>query len=203
MTTTSAPVAASTGPASAAGGAVGRVDDDAQAVEAPPLEHVDDVLAIGRAVLDVDQLGRVAAGRGQRQHVGLDALLDVVAELPAAGGEQLDPVVPVGVVRCRDHPAEAVAAGGLEGHDRRRHDAEAVDDDALAGQAGDEGGLQHRRGEAGVAADDGLRPAEHPRRGAAEVEGEGGGEVGVGDAADAVGPELHVSSARRAGLSAS
>ena len=78
-----------------------------------------------------------------------------------------------------------------------------MDDDALAGEAGDEGGLQHRRGEAGVAADDGLRPAEHARRGATEVEGEGGGEIDVGDAADAVGAELHVSSASRVGLSAS
>ena len=43
----------------------------------------------------------------------------------------------------------------------------------------------------GVAADDGLGAAEHAGRGAAEVEGERRGEVGVGDAPDAVGAELH------------
>ena len=73
----------------------------------------------------------------------------------------------------------------------RGHDAEAVDDDAFAGQAGDERRLQHGRRQAGVATDDGFRAAEDTAGGATEVEGERGGEVDVGDAADAVGPELH------------
>jgi hypothetical protein len=94
-------------------------------------------------------------------------------------------------VRRRDHGAEDTAARRLEGDDRRRDDAEAVDGNAFARQPGDEGGFEHRRGHAGVAADHGLAAAEHARRRPAEVERERRREVGVGDAADAVGAELH------------
>ena len=174
-----------------AGGPVGGVDDDPQPVAAGAPRGRRGRGRVGRAVLDVDELGRVAVGRRQGDDVGLDALLDVVGQLGAAAGEQLDAVVAVRVVRGRDHRPEAAAAGRLEGDDGRRHDAEAVDDDALAGQPGDERRLQHRRRDAGVAADDGLGAAEDAGRGAAEVEGERRGQVGVGDAADAVGAELH------------
>ena len=174
-----------------AGGPVGGVDDDAQPVQPAAGEGPQDVLAVGPAVLDVDELRRVAVGRRQGPDLGLDASLDVVGQFGATAGEQLDAVVAIGVVGRRDDRPEAVATGRLERHDRRRHDAEAVDDDALAGQPGDEGGLQHRGREAGVAADDGLGTAEHAGRGAAEVERERRRQIGVGDAADAVGAELH------------
>ena len=75
--------------------------------------------------------------------------------------------------------------------DEHPADAEAVHDDALAGQTGDEGGFEHRRRDAGVAADHRLRPAEHAGGGAPEVEREGRREIDVGDAANAVGAELH------------
>ena len=59
----------------------------------------------------------------------------------------------------------------LEGDHRGRHDTEPVDDDALAGETGDEGGLEHRRRHAGVATEtDGRRrcrraPGPRPGRG--------------------------------------
>jgi hypothetical protein len=91
----------------------------------------------------------------------------------------------------RDHRAQAVATGGLEGDHRRGHHTEAVDDDALAGETGDERRFEHGGRQAGVAADDGFGAAEDAGGGAPEVERERRGQVDVGDAPDAVGPELH------------
>ena len=108
IATTSAPAAASSGPAMRAGGPVGGVDDDAQPVEAAAVEGGEDVVA-GRPGCP----RRRAAGPGRRSAAGrahdlaLDALLDVVGELRPAAGEQLDAVVAVRVVRRRDHRAEA------------------------------------------------------------------------------------------------
>ena len=84
MATTSAPVAASSGPASALAAPLAASTTIAQPVEAAPVERGEDVVAVGRAVLDVDQLGRVAGRRRQVDDVGLDALLDVVGQLRAA-----------------------------------------------------------------------------------------------------------------------
>ena len=175
-----------------AGRPVGRVDDDAQPVEAAAGDRGEHVLPVLRAVLDVDELGRIADRRGQIADRPFDALLDLVGELRPAACEQLDPVVGVRVVRRRDHRPEGVPTGRLVGDDRRRDHAEPVDDDSFAGQPGDERGLEHRRGHPGVAPDHGFRTTQHPGRGPAQVEREGSGEVGVGDAANAVRAELHV-----------
>ncbi len=156
------------------------------------------MVAIRRAVLDVDQLRRLPRRHRQGDDVGLDALLQGVGELGAAAVEQLDAVVAVGVVRGRDHRPEAAAACGLEGDNGCGHDAEAVDDDALAGQPRDERRLEHRRRDTGVSADDRLGAAEDAGSGAPEVEGERRGQVGVGDSTDAVGSELHARRRRAA-----
>ena len=129
------------------------------------------------------------AGAGERvgprtpSSCGLDRRLDLVGELAAAGGEQLDAVVVEGVVRRRDDGAGDAGIGADPGDRRRRRDAEQEGVDALGRQPGDEGGLQHRPGTAGVAPDGERRAgAEDPGRGAAEGEGELGGQLRVGDA---------------------
>ena len=174
-----------------AGRPIGRIDDDAQPVETTAGQRAEHVLPVLRAVLDVDELRRIAHGCGQVANHALDALLDLVGELGPAPREQLDPVVPIRVVGRRDHRSERVATRRFVGDDRRRNHAEPVDDDPFSGQAGDERGFEHRRGQPGVATDHGLRSSEHTRCGAAEIQREGGSEVGVGDAANAVGAELH------------
>ena len=178
-------------PGDPAARSIGSVDDDPHPVEPAPLEELEQVVAIRRAVLDVDQLRRLHRRHRQGDDVGLDALLQGVGELRAAAVEQLDPVVAVRVVRRRDHRPQAAAPCGLEGDDRRRHDAETVDDDALAGEPRDERRLEHRRRDTGVSADDRLGAAEDAGSGAPEVECERRSQVGVGDSPDTVGSELH------------
>ena len=88
-------------------------------------------------------------------------------------------------------PTAAPPRARLECDGRRRCDAEAADLDSLGRQPGDEGGLQHRRGEPAVTADDGERSREHLGRGTTEVERERGRQIGVCPATDTVGAELH------------
>ena len=64
-----------------------------------------------------------------------------------------------------------------------------VDVHALAGQAGGQGGLEQRARAPGVPADGEAVAAEHPGRGAPEGERQLGGQLGVGEAPDAVGAE--------------
>jgi hypothetical protein len=62
--------------------------------------------------------------------LGLDALLHVVGELPAARGEQLDAVVRVHVVRGGDHgPGNRLGRGQMQPYERKRQGP-------LAGMAG-------------------------------------------------------------------
>ena len=68
----------------------------------------------------------------------LDGVLELVGELEAAAGEELDAVVGHRVVRRREHDAEVGAdVGGEEGDGRRRQHAGVEDVDARDGQPGD------------------------------------------------------------------
>ena len=68
-------------------------------------------------------------------------VLDLVGELRAAAGEELDAVVRRRVVRGGDHHAEVgVEVGHQEGGGRGRDDAGVVDVDAGAGEPGRDGG---------------------------------------------------------------
>ena len=74
--------------------------------------------------------------------------------------------------------------------------AHALDVDALGRQPRSQGGLEQRAGATGVAghddpgADPRLGPAQHPGRGAAEGQHQLGGELGAGQATDAVGASV-------------
>ena len=164
--------------------------------EVPALERTNEVGEVVRGLLGIEQLGRFARRRREIVDLTLDARFDLVGQLDAAAGEQLDAVVAIGVMRGRDDRPDGVAAGGLERHGGCRHDTETVDDDPLRSHPGDERRLEHCRRHACVAADNGFDALvrsgrQYPRRGTAEVEGERGGQVDVGDAADTVRPEFH------------
>ena len=83
--------------------------------------------------------------------VRFDAILDLVGELGAADGEQLDAVVGGGVVRCRDHDAEVGAAvGDEERRGRCRHDAGVEDVDAGTREACCDGGSEELAGDPAI-----------------------------------------------------
>ncbi len=129
----------------------------AQIVALGPIEGFDPAGMLRRRRRVVDQL--------------LDPRLGLVVELASGSGEQLDPVVPVGVVRGRDDrgQVEAVGAGEQQGRRRRQHTAE-VDVSPGFGDARSQRGLQHRAGLARVADDQDPRAigAERRRAGTAD-----------------------------------
>ena len=137
---------------------MGAVDDDPQAVEAVRQAWP----AAGRRTgrwRPASRRTRPTRGAGRPlprlAHAALDRVLDVVGQLVAALGEELDPVVRHGVVRRREHDAEVGAGvGDQPGDGRRRQHAGVVDVDPGAGQAGDDG-----RGRGTP-----QRPAGHARR---------------------------------------
>ena len=107
------------------GGAVGAVDDDAEAFE----RQIARQRALGEfdvAVLDaVDAAGAAEIGRGGEAlaEVGVDQALDLrldrVGQLVAVRAEELDAVVVIGIVRGGDHDAEIAAHGPRQHGDRR------------------------------------------------------------------------------------
>ena len=175
---------------------VGAVDDDAQPGEVAALDRADDVGDVVGRLLGVVQLGRLAGRRRQRDDLALDALLDLVGQLRAARGEQLDAVVVVRVVRRRDHRTDGVASA--RPRTRRR------------GSARRRGGGRRRppprarrrtppRASPSRCGCRRRRPlrhlfarGQHPRRGAPEVEGERRRSGRCWRRPDSVGPELHV-----------
>jgi hypothetical protein len=132
------------------------------------------------------------AGPVRRVQPGLHGGLGLVGQLEAVGGEELDAVVAVGVVRGGDdgRQVEAVTAQ-QQRRGRRGQDAAEQDVAAGRGDPGAERGLEHLPGLARVADD------EHPRRlggglqrrRLAQGERQLGGQQLAGDATDAVGPE--------------
>ena len=61
------------------------------------------------------------------EDVGLDRVLQLVGELVAVGAEDLDAVVPPGIVRGRNHDARRHAVGAREIRDARRGDDAGAD----------------------------------------------------------------------------
>ena len=142
----------------------------------------------------------IAAGLDRRavQRVELAArspLSTSSGELRAAGGEQLDAVVAVRVVRGRHHrphapvrrarrrrpPASARRRGGARRRPPRR----------ARRRTPPRASASTSRVSPPITTVGVVAGRQHPRRGTTEVEGERGGQLGVGDAADTVGPELH------------
>ena len=137
----------------AAGCAVGAVQDNLQAVQAvrKRAEQVHDVavLGVGEAL---DAAHFAADGpEGLLAQLLLDGVLDVVGQLLAAAGEELDPVVRRGVVGGGDHHAEVgVEVGHQVGGRRGGEHAGVVDVDAGAGEPGLHGGGEELATGAGV-----------------------------------------------------
>ena len=186
------------------GGAVGAVDDDLDAVEGQLLrEGVFQELDVAPdRVVDAlrlaDRVGRGArpvVAAADRLHAPLDLGLDLVGQLEAVGGEDLDAVVLVRIVRRADHEARVRAhRPGDErdpGRGQRAHQQHvgAGGDDPRLQRA-----LQHVAGQARVLADHdasrALGAAEPLRHRLPEAQRHlRGHRVAVGDAADAVSSE--------------
>ncbi len=188
------------------------VEDDLQSVEAVG-EHADEVgdvlvepLVVVPDAADAGTGRAVPGGTGAVLGVdGLDAVLQLVGELVAAAGEELDAVVGHGVVAGGQHHAEVGAERAGEVGDRgRRQHADPQHVHTGAGQARDHRGLQELPGGARIPADhrgrpvpgEGARLGQYVRRGDGEAQRQLGRQIRVGDAAHAVRAEesSHLSS---------
>jgi hypothetical protein len=151
----------------------------------------------GTAVADAADLG--AGGTCPRLlEPALDEDLDVVVELVAAPGQELDAVVGHRVVARRDHHAHVgVEESGEEGGTWRGNDTQPVHVDAGGGEAGHHSRLEELAGSPGVTSHDRGGPLVGERAGLAEhvgsrdrqVERELGGQVAVGEASHPIGAE--------------
>ena len=122
-------------------------------------EQVHDVAVLG--VGEALDAAHVAAHgpEGLLAELRLDGVLDLVGQLLAAAGEELDAVVRRRVVRGGDHHAEVgVEVGHQEGGGRGGEDAGVVDVDPGAGEPGLHGGGDELAAGPGVAGDHGARP---------------------------------------------
>ena len=199
MATTSAPAAANSARGDGAGGAVGAVDDDAQPGEVAALEGVDAGGRRSRASPRRRAAGPARrVGGGRSSDLALDALLDLVGQLDAAAGEQLDAVVAVRVVRGRDHRPDGVAparprrpppaSARRRGGGRRRPRLPCPATNAASSIA-----VDTRVSPPTTASTPSSAPAASTRAAARpRSRANDGGQVGVGDPANTVGPELHV-----------
>ncbi|CAM5290842.1 hypothetical protein SRIMM317S_00494 [Streptomyces rimosus subsp. rimosus] len=178
------------------------VDDDLQAVQAVG-QHAhqmgDVVVEALVVVLDPADTG---AGRPVPRLAGavrpvrtLDAVLQLVGELVAAAGEELDAVVGHRVVAGGEHHAQVGAERpGQVRHGRGRQHAHPQHVHARAGQARHDRGLQELSRRPRIAPDHGHRPVpleragfrEHMRRRDRETERQLGRQIGVGDTAHTV-----------------
>ena len=127
-----------------------------------------------------------------------DRVFELVGQLVAAPGEELQPVVRHRIVaRRQHHPDVRPQLRGEVRDRRRRNDADAQDVDTRAGEAGDDRRLEKLPRRTRVAADHGDRPvafegtrvAQHVRRRHRQLEHEFGGQMPVRDTAHAVGTE--------------
>ena len=138
-------------------------------------------------------LARLLAEIGIEQR--LDLGFDLVAELVAVRPEQLDAVVVERIVRGRDHHAEIGAHRARQHADRRRRDRAGEQHvHADRGEAGDQRGLDHVAGQAGVLADQDAMAVfavlEDQPGGLTDLERQFRGNDPVGPAANAVGAEI-------------
>ncbi len=181
------------------GGAVCAVHDHGQPVELDGAGLADLPEVTVQRILGVDHPAHFRAD-GTQPRSGRDQILDLVfgrvVELVPARPEDLDAVVGHRVVRRGDHHAEVGVVGvGQVGHRRGRQHTGPQRVDALTGQAGDHGGFQHLAAGTGIATDhrdtspSAVRPGQPPCGGGAEGQRELGGELAIGDPADAVSAE--------------
>ena len=183
------------------GGAVGAVDDHAQAFE----REIARQRALGEfdvAVVNaVDALGAAEFGAlGEAlDHVAVDQRFDVVlglvGKLVAVGPEQLDAVVVERIVRGRDHDADVGPHRARQhGDGRGRHRAEQQHVHADRGEARDQRRLDHVAGQPGILADHHamamLAAAEHKAGRLSDLERQLRRDHAVGAAANAVGTEI-------------
>ncbi len=183
------------------GGAVGAIDDNAQAFERHGLGQ----RQLGEfdvAILHaVDALGAAEIGAfGELLgEIGIDQLFDLgfhfVTELVAVRSEQLDAVVVERIVRSRDHDAKIGAHRARQHADRRRRDwAGQQHIHADRGEACDQRVLDHVAGQTGVLADQDavtvLTVPEDQSCGLADLERQFRGNDPVGKATNAVSPEI-------------
>ena len=181
------------------GRTVGAVDDHPQSLQRRVVPKGSD--EVGDVALNRTQVGRDTphgGAHGSRPglaHPGLDRVLEVVVELDAAPGEELDAVVGHGVVRRRDHDAEvSVHVVDQESHRGGGHDTEPHDVDTGRREARDDGGLKELAAGPGVAPHERHRPVPGERPCLAQdvcgcdrqVESHFSGEFDVRDATDAV-----------------
>ncbi|MNV05499.1 hypothetical protein D3C71_958400 [compost metagenome] len=187
------------------GGTVRAVQHDLQAAQVERTRHA------GLAELDVAahciarahrlaQPVRLGGGEGAVQR-GLQRQFGGIVELLAIGGEELDAVVVMRVVRGTDDDAGIGAQGaGQEGHRRGRHRAEQLHIHAAGDQAGFQRRFEHVAGDARVLADHHHRAvpgtvavalAQHPAQCIAQAQHEVGRDHALADpTADAVGAEV-------------
>ncbi len=181
------------------GGAVGAVDDDAQPVETPALNGVDEMVLVVRHRVGIDgdhphtvsggTAGRPLRIRHDRIELAFDLPLEVDGQLRPQQAEELDAVIAEGVVRGRDDGAGGLAQHGHRGDARGGEHTEVDDVGPLRGEAGGEGGLEQRARAARVAADHEGRGGEDAGGGAAEGQRQLGGQLLVGNSAHAIGTE--------------
>ncbi len=153
------------------------------------------------------RVGAVAGGCGDGVRQGLrplqvpllDPSLDIVPELHAPGGEQLDAVVVKRVVGGRDHGRRHAAVSRHPGHGRCRQHPKVLDLDTGGGQTPGQSGGQGRARLPGVGTDDESRPAQNLGRGQAERYGHRPGDFGFGSSPYPVGAECGDGHARHLG----
>ena len=174
------------------GGAVGAVEDDPAAGEV----EREGGLELAQVVVEAAvQLAHAAGARRRPARSSISASIRASSSSASFGpcaGEELDPVVAVGVVGGGDDRGE-VEAEALD-EDRRGRGRQHAAEQRVAAGRGDPGGqrrLQHRARLAGVADDQDLRALglERGGRGAAQRGRQLGGEEGASLSSDPVGSE--------------
>ena len=180
-----------------AGGAVGAVEHEGEAVEAVAGQDAGEVLdvalagaaAVGRPSPTSSPGGPPAAPASTASSSASTASSTSSGSLRPPGANSLMPLSANGLCEAEIMAPGTPSASETKATAGRGQHAEALHGDALGGEAGGQRRLEEGAGDAGVAADHDPLAAEHPRRGAAEGERQLGRELGVGDAADAVGAE--------------
>ena len=185
-------------------GAVGAIDDDLHAVQRQLLRKgvLQELDVAPDRVVDAlrlaDRVGRGARAvvpAADRLHAAFDLGLDLVGQLVPVGGEDLDAIVLVGIVRRADHHARVRAhRPGDEGDPGCRQRSHQQHVGAGGHDPRLQRALQHVAGETRVLADHDAggtpRAAELLRHRLPEAQRHlGGHRVAIGDAADAVSSE--------------
>jgi len=180
-----------------AGGPVRAVEHDLEAFQAlrgdgPQVEDVA-VLGVGEAT-DASDAGRLGTFEAEL-HLGLDRVFDLIRELVAAAGEELDAVVRRRVVGGGDHDAEVgFQIRHQEGCGRGGQHTGVIDVHTGAGEPGFDGGGDELATGPRITRDDGAWPAavavvmtQHHGRGLGQLHGQFSGQQSVRKASDAVG----------------